>query len=212
MNLKQAKVTIVKDDMGSAIRISKKNAEYAYVRLTQDRTVISATGWLESKPYSALIQGKTETLKKSGIGRMKTLPGNIYVTESHTGDERNIKRAGKTGIICCVDGEPIYRTMQYDGTGIKQDTLITHNNNEAIKDAYKEESGSLADLMDTATDKDPDQVDLEDSIAEVEKAFEKAGAEAAKEEEEEEEIILEDQGVEIEDNEVVEVESNVFTI
>jgi len=53
MKFKNQSVTIVKDDMGNTIRVSKKNAEYAHIRLTQEKTVIT-NGWVNQKTISTL--------------------------------------------------------------------------------------------------------------------------------------------------------------
>jgi hypothetical protein len=37
MKFKNQSVTIVKDDLGNTIRVSKRNAEYAHIRLAQEK-------------------------------------------------------------------------------------------------------------------------------------------------------------------------------
>ncbi len=175
MNFKNKPVTIVKDDMGNTIRVSKRNAEYAHVRLTQEKTMIN-NGWINVKTISTLIHGKTEELIASGIKKYKKLPGNIVVQESFDGDERNLKLAGKTDVVCCLDGQPIYRTTKYDATGMLEDALIAHNNGQALREANAANAASLEDLQnvkvsdseETEDEVDENQIDLEDAIAEVE--------------------------------------------
>tara|TARA_R110000796_G_scaffold190591_2_gene307330 strand:- start:2402 stop:3139 length:738 start_codon:yes stop_codon:yes gene_type:complete len=182
---KSNKVTIAKDAMGNTIRISKRNAEYSHIRITQERTDISGSGWMQTKTVSALIHGKTEEMKKSGIGRMKYLPGNIIIKEQHepfskSNPDRDIKRAGAGGPICRVDDQPIYRTTSYDSTGLKVDVKIEHTNSAEIKEESigdesmiqeQNSTGTLADLNNakvTEDELDPAQLDLEEVIAEVE--------------------------------------------
>ncbi len=182
---KSNKVTIAKDAMGNTIRISKRNAEYSHIRITQERTDISGSGWMQTKTVSALIHGKTEEMKKSGIGRMKYLPGNIIIKEQHepfskSNPDRDIKRAGAGGPICRVDDQPIYRTTIYDSTGLKVDVKIEHTNSAEIKEESigdesmiqeQNSTGTLADLNNARVNEDevdPAQLDIEEVIAEVE--------------------------------------------
>ena len=212
MNFKNKPVTIVKDDMGNVIRVSKRNAEYAHVRLTQEKTVIN-NGWINVKTVSTLIHGKTEELIASGIKKYKKLPGNIVIQESLEGEERNLKMAGKTDVVCCLDGQPIYRTTKYDATGMLEDTFIAHNNGQAIREANAANASTLEDLQnvkvaDTEESEDPideNQVNLEDAIAEAE--AEALETPADPDEDEHDELTVEDTV-----EEEVEVEENVFTL
>ena len=215
MNFKNQSVVIVKDDMNNAIRVSKNNAEYAHIRLSQERTMINSNGWLQTKQIKALIHGKTEELISTGNKKFKKLPGNIVIKESLTpfnknNPDRDLKMAGNTGIVCCIDGQPIYRTTKYDATGIQEDELIAHNNGEAIREAN---AASMEDLMaakvsDTEESEDPvdkNQVNLEDAIAEAE--AEALETPADPDEDEHDELTVEDTV-----EEEVEVEENVFTL
>ena len=219
MNFKKNPVVIVKDDMNNTIRVSKNNAEYAHIRLQQERTMINSNGWLNTTVVSTLIHGKTEALIASGIKRMKKLPGNIVVQESLEGKDRDLKYAGKTGIVCCIDGQPIYRVTKYDATGTLEDTLIAHNNGDAIRQANAENAATLEDLAAAAVvtenedeseeTVDENQVDLEDAIAEVE--AEALETTTDPDEDEHDELTVEDT-VETEVDEEVEVQENVFTL
>ena len=71
---------------------------------------------------------------------METIPGRIVIKEqltsfSQNDPDRDLKYAGDTGIICCVDGEPIYRKTFYVADATSQDVLVAHNNGDAIKEA-----------------------------------------------------------------------------
>jgi hypothetical protein len=229
MNFKQqSKVTIVKDNLGNTIRISKNNAEYAHIRLTQEKVNISSNGWMQNKTISTLIHGKTEDLKNSGIGKMKNLPGNIYVIESHTpfstsNPERNIKRAGVNGIPCCLDGEIIYRDTKYDATGTQEDVLIAHNNIEDIRNNIAKNNNEFETFTSLSTEpKKNKQIDLEDSIAEVESESE-ISISYPNEDEDQDDDYTNDENFDNEDfdddnfddkveEEIVTEENNVFTL
>ena len=71
--------------------------------------------------------------------------------------------AGTTGIICATsDGEPIYRKTFYSEDENVADKLIPHGNGAAIREANGTSAKIMAEVNATK------QVDLEDSIAEVE--------------------------------------------
>ena len=57
---KQGKVCIVPDEMGNVIRVSKTNPEYGHVRLTQDGTTFTQTGWIKK------VTKSTSCYKASG--------------------------------------------------------------------------------------------------------------------------------------------------
>ena len=221
MAKKENQVTIVSDELNNKIRISKNNAEYAHVLLRQDKTIIGSNGWINTRTLHTLLHGKVEALKDYGISKMKYLPGQIIVTEQLTpfneeNPDQDYKYAGKTGVVCCVDGQPIYRKCFYDATGLKEDELIAHTNGDAIREANNK---SADDILAKYPTVDPKQIDLEDSIAEAEEEEKSMiSHEELKEtvEAKDDEVIAEDQGVEVEDNVInadteieVEVEEDV---
>lgn len=199
----QNKVQIIPDDLGSVIRVSQNNSEFGHVRLQQERVTFGNTGWVNRKTVSTLLHGKVEDLREMGIQNMKELPGKIVIRESlepfnSTDPDRDLKIAGDTGIICCQDGQPIYRKTMYTADVNAEDVLVAHNNSEAIREANgnsstatKLKAATVSQAFDVET-KVTDQVDLEDSIAEVQ-------AEAFIEEEvdEVEEIEVEDSTFEL---------------
>tara|TARA_Y100000592_G_scaffold2625_1_gene3945 strand:+ start:60 stop:728 length:669 start_codon:yes stop_codon:yes gene_type:complete len=123
-------VTIVRDKLGNIVR-QTSNPEYSYIVLSQKRTSLK-DGWVNEKKYTALLKGRTDTLKAISFGKIKELPGNIVVRESTKQSDpndpnRNLKIAGDSGIILCTkDGEPIYRETFYDPSGMEHDILIQH--------------------------------------------------------------------------------------
>lgn len=199
----QNKVQIIPDDLGSVIRVSQNNSEFGHVRLQQERVTFGNTGWVNRKTVSTLLHGKVEDLREMSIQNMKELPGKIVIRESlepfnSTDPDRDLKIAGDTGIICCQDGQPIYRKTMYSADVNAEDVLVAHNNGEAIREANgnsstatKLKAATASQAFDVET-KATGQVDLEDSIAEVQ-------AEAFIEEEvdEVEEIEVEDSTFEL---------------
>jgi hypothetical protein len=174
---KESQVTIVPNKLGAKIRVSANNSEYAHVLLKQEKTSISTSGWVQPIKVHALLQGKVEDIQNIGIADMDTLPGQIVVKEQlipfdNNNPERDYKYAGNTGIVCCQDGQPIYRKCFFDATMLQVDTLIPHTNgldikiantsDEDAKLALKAEQSFISGL------KYGEQIDLEDSIAEVE--------------------------------------------
>ena len=118
MNSNSQSVTIVPDEQGNAIRVSKTNAEYAHIRLVQQKVFFNTQGWVDNKSRSTLVHGKLEDLKAMGFEPGQELSGNIVIREqtepfNSSNPDRDLKKAGDTGIICCAHGEPIYRRTFY---------------------------------------------------------------------------------------------------
>lgn len=143
----QTKVTVTPDDNGMVIRQSKNNPEYGFIVLKQSRTVIQSNpanpknvGWLKTTNLSTLLKGKMDELKSLGFTKDSVLPGKIVVKESTTpfseeNPDQHLKIAGSTGVICCIDGEPIYRITYYSQDPNEEDVFINHDNGDAIRDA-----------------------------------------------------------------------------
>ena len=53
-----------------------------------------------------------------------------------------MKIAGKTGIVCRVDGEPIYRRTRFSFNAEAEDSYKQHDNVEELRTAYAEEQTS----------------------------------------------------------------------
>jgi hypothetical protein len=183
----QNKVQIVPDELGNVIRVSQNNDEFGHVRLEQERVTFGNTGWVNRKTVSTLLHGKVQDLRDMGIQNMTELSGKIVVRESlepfNANDpDRDLKIAGKTGIICCQDGQPIYRKTVFTADMNAEDVLVAHDNGDAIREANNEANGNKIKnaTVEEAFDNNK-QVDLEDSIAEVQ-------AEA-----EEEEVVVEEE-------------------
>jgi hypothetical protein len=146
------------DATGSVISKSENNKDYGYIRLEQTRLVINEnTNFMEPKTLSVLIHGTVDNLKKSGFYAGQELPGVITVKEStepfnKTNPERDLKVAGNTGIVCTINGQPIYRKTVYSQTSSSEDVLVKHDNTEQLRTAY--EAGSKSKAIQANTDFD----------------------------------------------------------
>ena len=186
----QSKVNILADDMGNVVRQSSTNSEFGHVRLQQTRVTFGNGGWVKRSNISTLLHGKLEL----GLESMDSLPGKIVIKEqlepfSKTDPDRDYKKAGETGIICCVDGEPIYRKTFFVADTTAEDVLIAHNNSQAIKDANILEKATVADNNTSAAEafgfEDPKDEDTTDTTEEV-------ADEVEEEEEAEDEVLVEE--------------------
>jgi hypothetical protein len=136
-----SKVIVTADAAGNVIVPSKNNTEWGHIRVTQDRMVVDDNGFARKKNLSALIIGKISDLKGFGYKKDQEIEGKIIFKESlepfNTVDpDRDYKKAGKTGIICCQDGQPIYRKNFYKQDSESMDVCVEHTNGEDIKVAY----------------------------------------------------------------------------
>jgi hypothetical protein len=141
-------VTVTANAAGQVVNISKNNPEYGYIRVAQSRTSMEG-GWVRTRSLSALISGKVEELKALGLTNGASLPGKIVVSESLTpfnedAPEKDYKVAGDTGIVCSFEGTPICRKTMYTDSIEATDTLIEHDNREAIQDAYNAQKEAAA--------------------------------------------------------------------
>jgi hypothetical protein len=121
--------------------ITSNNNGYGFIRVSQTRmTIDEKTGFARPTVLSALIKGKVEHLEMFGYKSGQELPGKVVVKESlepfnTKNPEKDYKMAGDTGIVCCVDGQPIYRNCFYNVSGTDMDELIAHTNTDAIREA-----------------------------------------------------------------------------
>ena len=77
------------------------------------------------------------------------LPGKIQIKEalepfSEKYPERDLKKAGETGIICTQGGAPIYRKTVYDMSGSKADKFEQHDNVAELRAAYEASKAETA--------------------------------------------------------------------
>ncbi|MHA2039153.1 MAG: hypothetical protein ACW98X_22225 [Promethearchaeota archaeon] len=141
------KVKVTANESGVVIVASSNNPEFGYVRLTQDVSKIVG-GWLRPKTLSTLISGAVADLKAEGYSAGMEMEGKIYAVETFEPTnpdnvQQDVKMAGDSGIACSVAGRPIYRKTYYTEDLSVVDTLLAHDNGEAIKAHYasKEAAG-----------------------------------------------------------------------
>lgn len=133
-----SKVKIAGDDLGNFITISPNNPEYGWMFVEQ-MTNEFTNGWLKTVKRSARIMGKVTDFELAGYKKGTELPGKIIVLESLTpfdneNPDRDLKIAGKTGVICRYDDQPIYRQTFYTTNLNSFDELIAHTNQDEIRD------------------------------------------------------------------------------
>lgn len=138
-----SKVKVTADKAGNVIVKSKNNPDYGHIRVIQTRMVIEENGFARRKVISALIPGLITDLKGFGWEADQEVLGKIIIKESlkpfNTKDpERDFKIAGKSGIVCMLEDQPIYRKHFYTLNESANDQLIKHDNEEEIREAYAE--------------------------------------------------------------------------
>ena len=151
MNSKSKTVKVTADIAGNVIIPSKNNMEWGHIRVEQEKMVIDDRGFARKKKVSALISGTINDLKGFGWNANEMIEGHVVFKEqlkpfNKKDPERDFKIAGKTNIVCCIDGEPIYRKTFYTQLDDARNTYITdefgnilnHTNGEAIREAYLE--------------------------------------------------------------------------
>lgn len=136
-----SKVKVLQNDDGSILTVSEKNPEYAWVRVQQIRTVVDDTGFLRRKPVNAILTGHINDMKTMNFYAGQELPGKILVKEAllpfnAKDPERDLKKAGDTGIVCTLEGYPIYRKTYYTTKTNADDIFVQHDNKEEIKAAF----------------------------------------------------------------------------
>jgi hypothetical protein len=138
----QSKVVVVADATTDAvINVSQNNPDFGYVKLQQVRTLVDDNGFLRRQVMSALIQAPVGILQEMGYHSGQVLDGKIIIKESLTpfnkkSPERDLKVAGKTGIVCTLNGQPIYRKTVYNTSSNAADLTIQHDNIEELRAAY----------------------------------------------------------------------------
>jgi hypothetical protein len=144
-----SKVLVVADATGAVINVSENNPEYGYVKLQQAKTVVDDNGFLRRTVLTALIQSSVDILKEMNYYGGQILPGILVIEEALTpfnkkNPERDLKIAGKTGIVCRLDDQPIYRRVVYRQDSNAYDKTIQHTNVEELREAYNAQKATSA--------------------------------------------------------------------
>ena len=147
MNLK-VKV-VANTTTGAVINVSENNPDYGYIRLEQTKAIVDDNGFFKPRTISTLLQGNVNELSSMGFYNGQELPGKIQIKESleafsSRNPERDIKKAGDTGIVCTQNGSPIYRKTVYDMTGSKADKYEAHDNVDELRAAYESQKSNEA--------------------------------------------------------------------
>jgi hypothetical protein len=141
-----SKVTVLGDSVTGSVVNQSSNPSYGYITLSQNRNLINANGFLERKRVTFLLKGEIEQLQELNYSVGQELPGAIWVEESTTPfrkPELDLKVAGDTGIVCTLDGNPIYRRTRYSMNPETADITIQHDNIEELRAAYKTKQSGI---------------------------------------------------------------------
>jgi len=151
-----SKVKVTANEQGLVVVPSTNNPDYGHIRVTQDVTTIDEnTGFVRRKSISALMPGKVEDLQAFGWKNNQEVSGKIVIKESlepfnPNDPERDFKYAGDTGVICMLNGNPIYRKNFYTLNENAEDVKVQHDNTAEIiaarKSSLKEVAGTGFDI------------------------------------------------------------------
>lgn len=152
----ESPVVVIGDELNNVIVKSNSNSDWGHIRVEQLRKNFETNGFLRITPISALIHGRIEDLLALNWTKGQELPGKIVFKDSltpfHSTDfTKDLKVAGKTGITCKLDGQPIYRKTFYTTKTDQQDVYIAHNNQDEIKIArarLNRKHNNLSDIAD----------------------------------------------------------------
>jgi hypothetical protein len=151
----KSKVIVTADAAGNVIAPSPNNPEWGTILVTQKRIIIDERGFARPKNASALIAGTIKDLKQFGWKAGQELEGTIFYKEqlepfNKKEPNRDMKIAGKTGIPCTINGQPMYRKGFYSHNPNQSDVYIideygcvmTHDNGDEIRAGYKKLSAN----------------------------------------------------------------------
>lgn len=155
MNLENP-VTVVGDEAGSVINPTR-NPLKGYIKVIQNRAIFDNNGSFRFKPVSAIIHGTIDDLKKLSYRAGEEIEGKIVIEEqlqpfNPNNPDYHIKKAGDTGIICSIAGNPIYRRTLYTDSLSAEDTLIQHDNVDELRAAYNLQQESVSDESASASE------------------------------------------------------------
>lgn len=140
----ETKVKVTADPAGNVIVKSKNNLEWGYIRVEQSRLLIDESGIGRDITMSALIPGTIATLSKFNWSADQEIEGRIIFVESTKAfrkfdADKDVKVAGASGILCTIEGSPIYRKNFYKISSLAVDTAVAHDNGDEISLAYAAE-------------------------------------------------------------------------
>ncbi len=132
------KVTVVADSNGNVVTVSPNNPEYGWIFVEQTATQFD-NGWMRNVVRKARINGKVDDLVAAKFVGGQEIPGRIIVLESlvpfnNEEPDRDLKVAGKSGVICRYEDQPIYRQSYFTTNLNSFDELINHTNKDEIRE------------------------------------------------------------------------------
>ena len=135
--------------LNSCLNNVSKNPEFGYIKLEQSYTFIDSNQFMRRKKKSTIIHAPIAELQDANFFAGKELPGTLVVIEQLTpfnkkDPSRDLKIAGRSGIVCTVNGSPIYRKTVYAQAANAEDITIQHDNTEELRNAYALETKSSA--------------------------------------------------------------------
>lgn len=128
-----SKVKVEANKARQLISVSPNNPQWGWIRVTQNRNVLDVeSGIIRSTFCSALVLGTINDLEKLNWTDGQELEGIIIFKDSMTpfnkkDPEKDLKVAGKSGIVLTHDGQPIYRKYMYSPNLNAQDVYIPHD-------------------------------------------------------------------------------------
>lgn len=141
-------------DGNNFITQSPNNPEFGWMFVEQEVNEFN-NGWLRKVKRSARVMGKVADFINSGFKPEMELPGKIVIIESLNpfnaeNPDKDLKIAGKSGVICRYDDQPIYRISSYTTNLNTEDELISHTNTDEIREVLEAQK-----LMSTLTVAEP---------------------------------------------------------
>lgn len=133
-----SKVKVTADKNNNVIAVSTNNPEYGWIFVEQ-LTAVLENGWMKNITRKARINGKVDDLTQAGFTAGQEFDGKIVILESLTpfdaeNPDRDLKIAGKSGVICRYDDQPIYRRSVYTSNLNAFDEFISHTNADEIRE------------------------------------------------------------------------------
>lgn len=152
------KVKVTSDEAGNVVVKSLNNPEFGYVKVVQERVIFDDHGFMTKKPVTALINGTIEDLQSMEWKKDQELAGKVVIREQLTPfskkkPEVDYKIAGKTGVVCTVEGAPIYRKTLYSPLSTTEDTICLHDNRDMIIAKQAELTAAEAIIGSTVSEK-----------------------------------------------------------
>lgn len=123
-------------NLDGTAKLDKNGKPFGYIRVENEATVDFNYAYENGgirKGQSALIAmtveawNKAKPFYKEGM----EIPGRVVVIESLEqvpGSKPKMAGKGDDAQPCLLDGAQIYRRTEFDPKGVKEDVLITHNN------------------------------------------------------------------------------------